>query len=156
VNEKAPEFDIYTCENGHLLIVERKPEWGGDAMTEVGCQFCRGVAEYRTTAKEPELYEAVQRFIIERKGDSAIAEKVYAVACEKIAVCPAASDRCRAMPYLPGMRTVPARRWVDCYAWKQQLGLILLKSVGVYHMQFCPFCGCNLEEELKRKGGIEE
>jgi len=61
------EFDVYSCEGGHLIFMERREKWGADAMTEIGCPFCRNVAEYRTTVKEPELPEAIQRFILERK-----------------------------------------------------------------------------------------
>ena len=72
--KKELEFDVYSCEGRHLLITERKPDWevtkAQAVMIEVGCPFCRQVAEYRTTVKEPELSEAIQRFISERKVKS--------------------------------------------------------------------------------------
>lgn len=68
--KKELEFDIYSCEANHILIVERKESWGDHCMTEVACPFDKFIAEYRTTVKEPELPEAIQRFITERKGES--------------------------------------------------------------------------------------
>lgn len=80
-----------------------------------------------------------------------IAEKLFASACEKASVCPDASERCKQpIPYDPNMRCIPARRYLDCFSWKNLLGMEFLKDLGVYHLQFCPFCGRNLEEELKR------
>jgi hypothetical protein len=62
------EFDIYSCENEHLLIIERKPSWKDQVKVMVGCSVCKAITEYRTTVKEPDLPEAIQRFIVERKG----------------------------------------------------------------------------------------
>lgn len=61
------EFDIYSCEHEHLLIVERKRNWNYFVKYEVGCPFCRAIADYRTTVKVPELEQAIQRYVSERK-----------------------------------------------------------------------------------------
>lgn len=80
-----------------------------------------------------------------------LARKIYATPCEKAKICPSASEACyEALPYESEWRTIPARRWIDCYAYKQMLGLEFIKELGIYHLTNCPKCGADLVAEVRR------
>jgi len=82
-----------------------------------------------------------------------IASNVYAQPCEMHKICPLASKACHeSIPYTEKMRTIPARRWIDCWAYKTKiLGLTFNKELGIYHLERCPVCNFKLTEYLKLK-----
>lgn len=57
---------------------------------------------------------------------------VRGVACEKAKSCEWATDNCNKMVYAERMVCDPTRRWMYCYAWKQKLGMVFDKELGVY------------------------
>lgn len=61
-------------------------------------------------------------------------KKVFAAPCEKRFSCDYATAKCfEAVPYNPETwRTIPARRWIDCYGWKKTLKMFLDKKSGSY------------------------
>jgi hypothetical protein len=68
--------------------------------------------------------------------------------CEKAVngECRYASPNCyKAPPYDPKYwRTIPARRWMDCYGWKKTIGFVFSKKLGCYIPEKCPVCGVRL------------
>jgi hypothetical protein len=86
------------------------------------------------------------------KTETEIASAVYAQPCEMAKFCPSASDQCKTpLPYTSEMRTIPARRWIDCWAYRTQiLGLTFNKELGIYHLKECPTCGQDLIKVLKK------
>lgn len=58
-------------------------------------------------------------------------------ACEHALTCKQATQRCKTRPFLTpeetdNLRCSLEKRWIDCYAWKQQLGMVFDKDLGVY------------------------
>jgi hypothetical protein len=86
------------------------------------------------------------------KTETDIASAVYAQPCEMHKFCPSTSEAChQPLPYTSGMRAIPARRWIDCWAYKTQiLGLTFNKELGIYHLKECPTCGQDLIKVLKK------
>jgi hypothetical protein len=79
-----------------------------------------------------------------------MAAKLYGLPCEKANICPSASKACHEpLPYTSDYRAIPGRRWMDCYAWKQMLGLAFIKELGIYHLKQCPCCGQDLIKILE-------
>lgn len=60
-------FDVYTCEGGHVLIVEHLPKWTDQVMMEVACKFDGKIADYRTSATLDTLKDAIAKFSAEQK-----------------------------------------------------------------------------------------
>lgn len=52
--------------------------------------------------------------------------------CEKTSQCEYATDACRRAVFTETMLTSPNRRWMYCHAWKQKLGMVFDKDLGVY------------------------
>lgn len=57
---------------------------------------------------------------------------VRGTACEKAEKCEWATNACRSMVYSKDMVCDPTRRWMYCHAWKQKLGMVFDKELGVY------------------------
>jgi hypothetical protein len=68
--------------------------------------------------------------------------------CEKAfnGECLYASPNCfKSPPYDPKYwRTIPGRRWIDCYGWKKTNGLVFSKKLASYILPRCPLCDGNL------------
>jgi hypothetical protein len=52
--------------------------------------------------------------------------------CEKIETCDWASPECHQPLFATELICHPRRRWMYCYAWKQKLGMVFDKDLGVY------------------------
>ena len=78
---------------------------------------------------------------------------VKTVACAMIDICPDASDRCGIAPGDTSQwRTQPNTRYMDCYSYKTViLGLTFTKTLGVYHLNTCPYCNGDLKKYLQNK-----
>jgi hypothetical protein len=74
--------------------------------------------------------------------------RVLSQPCEKAinGECRFASPNCyKAPPYDPeSWRTIPGRRWMDCYGWKRTMGLVFSSKIGGYVLEKCPLCGVRL------------
>lgn len=81
--------------------------------------------------------------------------KAFAAPCEKAVdgTCKYATKKCfEAVPYQPDIdRSIPARRWIDCWGYKASMGLKFIKGLGIYHLPKCPCCGADLVKILKEK-----
>lgn len=58
--------------------------------------------------------------------------KISNGACEKAPTCAEASEACHRGVFCETMLCDPARRWMYCYAWKRQLGMVFDSDLGVY------------------------
>jgi len=83
-------------------------------------------------------------------AEKAVIQKATQVGCEKVGICICETEGCK-NPISSAFSgaTLPGRRWMYCYGWKRTLNMVFLKSVGVYHLQTCPYCGKDLEDMLK-------
>lgn len=74
--------------------------------------------------------------------------------CEKAVngECQYASDNCfKNPPYDPKYwRTIPSRRWIDCYGYKRSLNLTFIRQLGIYHLTRCPLCDLDLVQALMK------
>ena len=52
--------------------------------------------------------------------------------CEKVDTCECASEACHEAVFTETMTCNPMKRWIYCYAWKQKLGMVFDKDLGVY------------------------
>lgn len=71
--------------------------------------------------------------------------------CEKAYICNGASDACRTAVFAENMICAPEKRWMYCHAFKQRLGLIFDRDLGVYILPKCPCCGADLKKHLVAK-----
>lgn len=66
-----------------------------------------------------------------------IKEELPRGACERALICPQATERCKHNPFLSreeldNLRCSLGKRWMDCYAYKQELGMVFDAELGVY------------------------
>ena len=59
------KWDIYKCENNHLIIVEHKDDWPDRAQAYFFCDICGLIADYIGSA---ETLTEIEKTI--KKGDS--------------------------------------------------------------------------------------
>lgn len=74
--------------------------------------------------------------MLELKMESEIVCKrnlsIRGLSCERAGNCDWATDACRTTVLASSMVCDPTKRWMYCYAYKQKLGMVFDKDLGVY------------------------
>ena len=82
-----------------------------------------------------------------QKGESRMNEG----ACEKAVdhSCKFATENC--FKNAPARNTASEKRYIDCSAWKLNLGLTFISQLGIYLLCHCPLCDADLVEAAKKR-----
>jgi hypothetical protein len=71
--------------------------------------------------------------------------------CEKAPTCAGATEACFRVVFTETVVCDPRRRWMYCCIWKQKLGLVFDKDLGVYILPQCSCCGADLKKQMEAK-----